>query len=315
MLRNNSININDGFEVNDFIMENIAVLLAVYNGRPWVDEQLQSILNQTDVNVDIYISVDLSDDNSYEYLIEKYSSYENIYILQYGKRYGSAGKNFFRLIKEVNLEKYNYTAFSDQDDIWDNAKLKQAISAINKKNVDAYSGNVTAFWENGSKAVIDKAQRQVQYDYFFEAAGPGCTYVFTRKLAIDFQKLLNSSKEANDIALHDWLLYAFARSNDFKWYIDKNSYMLYRQHSSNEVGANSSIKAWKKRIILVNKGWYKKEVCKLINLFNKNNAGLLIWLYSDSYAKKILLAFKTYKLRRRLRDRITLSLFFIMNIF
>lgn len=295
-------------------MEKVAVLLAAYNGRQWIDEQLQSILSQEGANLDIYISVDLSSDETYSYLTRKYNLYNNIFILPYGERFGSAGKNFFRLVREVNFDNYSCVAFSDQDDIWCRQKLKRALSIIDQ-GYDAYSGNVTAFWENGKKCIINKAQKQVQFDYLFEAAGPGCTYVFTKKLAQAFQHFLKESAEANSVALHDWLLYAFARSNSYKWYIDNESHMLYRQHNLNEVGANNSIKAWKKRISLVRKGWYKNEVYKLVQLFNKQCDPLISNAFSPNYFNKLFLAASTGKLRRRSRDRITLSLFLILNIF
>jgi rhamnosyltransferase len=34
----------------------IAVLLATYNGMKWIEEQVESILNQQSVDVNIYIS-------------------------------------------------------------------------------------------------------------------------------------------------------------------------------------------------------------------------------------------------------------------
>ena len=70
------------------------------------------------VIVNIYVSVDLSTDNTIE-IIRKYQMYESrIKLLKYGERYGGAAKNFFRLIRDVDFFKYDYVAFSDQDDIW-----------------------------------------------------------------------------------------------------------------------------------------------------------------------------------------------------
>jgi rhamnosyltransferase len=46
---------------------NVYVLMAVYNGEPWLPEQIQSVLNQEDVAVRLFISVDLSKDDSLAY--------------------------------------------------------------------------------------------------------------------------------------------------------------------------------------------------------------------------------------------------------
>ena len=43
----------------------VAILMAAYNGRKWIEEQLHSIWSQENVLIDIYISVDLSTDDTY----------------------------------------------------------------------------------------------------------------------------------------------------------------------------------------------------------------------------------------------------------
>ena len=96
----------------------VAVLLAAYNGMKWIDEQIQSILNQKQVSVDIHISVDVSTDGTYEHCLQLASQYSNIYVLPYGVRYGGAARNFYRLIRDVDLTGYDFVSFADQDDIW-----------------------------------------------------------------------------------------------------------------------------------------------------------------------------------------------------
>ena len=45
----------------------VAILLAAYNGIDWIEEQIFSILNQESVEVEIFISVDISTDGTYEW--------------------------------------------------------------------------------------------------------------------------------------------------------------------------------------------------------------------------------------------------------
>ena len=295
-------------------MEKIAVLLAVYNGREWIDEQLQSILEQQNVELDIYISVDLSSDGSYDYLVDKYSRISNILILPYGKKFGSARRNFYRLVSDVKIDKYSYISFSDQDDIWHKLKLSYAVDILKKPNIDAYSSNVVAFWDDGKKCLIDKAQPQVEYDYLFEAAGPGCTYVFKNKLAVDFKSFLLENTVATSVELHDWLLYAFARVNGFSWYIDNNAYMQYRQHSNNQVGANTNLKAGLKRVKLVREGWYRNEILKLCEIFIIDNEDIYFKLKNNNFSNRFNLLLRIIHLRRRNRDRIVLGMLLIFNL-
>lgn len=295
-------------------MDKIAVLVAVYNGRKWVDEQLNSILEQSEVKLDLFISVDQSSDDSYDYLIEKYSLLNNVFFLPYGNRYGSAGKNFYRLILDVDFKKYEYIAFADQDDIWYKDKLFDAVSTLKNTEYDAYSSNVLAFWENGKKCLIDKAQPQVEYDYLFEAAGPGCTYVFKNKLALNFKHFLRENDNARDVVLHDWLLYAYARSNGYKWYINKDPSMLYRQHSNNEVGANNNLRAAYKRIKLSRQGWYRTEILKLNNLFENKTNNLACALNKKGMRNKLYIIMNVKKLRRRNRDRFAIAILILFDL-
>lgn len=296
------------------MMEKIAVLLAVYNGRNWVDEQIESILKQSDVSLDLYINVDLSTDNSFNYLVDKYSSLPNVYFLPYGERYGSAGRNFYHLLLNVPCENYSYISFSDQDDIWNVNKLATAVTTLENNDYKAYSSNVIAFDKNNAKTLVDKAQPQVKYDHFFEAAGPGCTYVFTADLATQFIEFLRDNSEAQKVELHDWLLYAYSRQNKHAWFIDPNPSMLYRQHESNQVGANNSFAAWKKRISLVKKKWYRNEVNKLMILLGNNDTKKIFNKMNNGYPGRLCLAFQVCKFRRRLRDKLTLMFLFIFNI-
>jgi len=78
--------------------------------------------------------------------------------------------------------------------------------------LDAYSSDVTAFWEDGREEVIVKSQPQTKYDYLFEAAGPGCTYVLTAFSLSQFKQFLLDNPKADDFKLHDWPIYAFYRT-------------------------------------------------------------------------------------------------------
>ena len=48
----------------------IAVLLAAYNGEYWIMDQINSILKQNNVQVDIFVSIDLSSDGTYDLLMD-----------------------------------------------------------------------------------------------------------------------------------------------------------------------------------------------------------------------------------------------------
>ncbi|HAY7929557.1 TPA: glycosyltransferase family 2 protein, partial [Shigella flexneri] len=119
---------------------------------------------------------------------------------------------------------------------------------------------------------------------------------------IEFKKfIINNKNAAQDICLHDWFLYSFARTRNYSWYIDRKPTMLYRQHENNQVGANISFKAKYKRLGLVRNKWYRKEVTKIANAladdsFVNNQLG-------KGYIGNLILALSFWKLRRKKADK------------
>ncbi|MGY6038925.1 glycosyltransferase [Aeromonas sp. AE23HZ002T15] len=293
----------------------VAVLLAAYNGIAWIKEQIETILAQIDVDVSIYISVDASTDGTYMYCLSLSHSYDNIYVLPYGEKFGGAGRNFYRLIKDVDFTGFDYIAFSDQDDIWYKDKLSNAIKTL--QYYDCYSSNVTAIWADGREVLINKAQPQQCWDYLFEAAGPGCTYVFRREFGIVFQEWLISHHEkiARNVSLHDWLIYAFARHNNYSWYIDPNPSMQYRQHQNNQVGTNNNFLAAKKRFRLIKNKWYRNQIISIASLLGLKDTPVVKSGLMNGYFGNLYFLINLNKLRRRTRDKLALAIFLFLNVF
>lgn len=292
----------------------VLVLLATFNGEAYLNNQLNSIQNQLNVEVLITASDDCSFDHTLHVLNDVCINSLELTLLP-TQKLGSAATNFFRLLRDADLTHVNYVALSDQDDIWLADKLSHAIQIIEANDVDAYSSNVMAFWPNGSQKLINKAQPQQQWDYMFESAGPGCTFVLTQKLALALQSFLIANQaQCQGVALHDWFIYAFARSRGFKWFIDPMSHMLYRQHAGNVVGANVGFKAklarWKK----LRKGWLINQALLIANLLGYAEAWPITKLQRYHILDRLALIVNIKKLRRRLRDRIALVLFLLLPL-
>ena len=284
---------------------NIAVLLAIYNGSEWIDEQVKSILAQTDVEITIFISIDPSDDDSQE-LCEYISALnKNITLLNTSEKFGSASSNFFRLLREINFTNFDYVALADQDDIWYLDKMSQAIEALNRTNTDGYSSNVTAFWPDGKKVLVQKAESQVEWDFLFESPGPGCTFVLNKKLALSLQNFLRENKkEISAIWVHDWFIYAFARANNYSWFIDEKPSMLYRQHQNNEIGVNNGKKALLHRAKFILSGKAMEQSSLIATLCRlENNTFVKKW-HQHSRFGMLYLATKANKCRRKPSHRI-----------
>lgn len=287
----------------------IAILLAAYNGAKYLQEQIDSILNQKDVEVTLFISVDPSTDGTEDFLEKTYGSYFQIIILENAGKFGGAAKNFFRLIRDVDFELFDYVAFADQDDIWYSDKLIRAVEMLTQTNSDGYSSNVLAFWEDGREQIVIKSQPQCQYDYLFEAAGPGCTYVMTQALASRIKScIVKEWDNVQTVWLHDWFCYAYARANGFKWIIDEYPSMRYRQHSNNQVGVNKGLKAFSYRLKKVLFGGAMAQARDIACLIGIKETPFIKKWYSLTRFDFIRLSFYALQCRRKFKEKI---LFFV----
>jgi rhamnosyltransferase len=282
----------------------VAVLLAAYNGMQWIEQQLDSILAQTNVRISVFISVDPSTDGTEAWCASYAANHPDVFLLPPGGRFGGAARNFFRLIRDVDFSSFDFIAFSDQDDIWHINKLERAAAALSSRRFDAYSSNVTAFWPDGRTMLLDKAQPQVKWDYLFEAAGPGCTYVLNRRVVDAFKaSLLANWDRAQAVSLHDWYCYAFARSHGFDWHIDPEPGMDYRQHANNQVGANTGAGSFTVRLKKIADGWWPAQVLLIDELtgYSRVLAGAqshsIRWIFFK-------LMFLAWNCRRRQRDKL-----------
>jgi len=288
----------------------VAVLLSVFNGAKYLNEQIESLLNQKNIDISIFINVDKSTDKSDELVQSICKKNKNIFFLEMGKRFGSAERNFYHLFKEVNFSNFDYVCLSDQDDIWLENKVYRAITCIIENNCEAYSSNATAFWESGKKINTDKAKPQKKLDYLFESGGPGCTYVFDVNFALKIKKFFTENwLEINQFEHHDWLIYAYARSNNCKWFIDKKSLILYRQHSNNQLGVNLDAKSFFARLKEVWSGNALYKVKKLVSILKLKN---IVSKKPLSRIRLLFLSLNTFNFRRRRIEQLYLSIYFVL---
>ena len=299
----------------------VAVLMASYNGITWLPDQVKSILNQLNVDLALFISDDSSQDGSYGYLQQLAVTDSRIQLLPQTEKFGSAGNNFYRLIQDVNISNYDYVAFADQDDIWQQDKLIRHIKLMQEHGVDGVSSNVLAFWANGKKKIINKSQPQRELDFLFESAGPGCSFLMTPWLVNKVrEQLTNKNSLAKHVVLHDWLTYAICRAHGHRWMIDSNPSVNYRQHENNVLGANSGFKAKFSRLQKLRQGWYRNEVIKIAQICNSISPNIETEKLGNLLATKNLfsqlklLAYVT-KARRSLLDRCLLALSIAVGIF
>ena len=287
------------------LLPSVAVCLAAFNGVRYLPQQMDSILSQTGVLVTVFVSVDRSSDGTEDWFRQLQDAEHRVVLLPYGEKFGGAAPNFFRLLREVDFSAFDYVAYADQDDIWLPGKLKRAAERLIETGADGYSSDVVAFWESGRSTYIKKSYPQRQWDYLFESAGPGCTFVFRLKLALELQATLRQNQQgARDVGLHDWFTYAFARARKHPWIIDDYASLMYRQHGDNQVGVNAGVTAlvWRARKVL--NGWGLNQARLIASFIGASDIPFVRQWMDGGRLALLNLAFQAQSCRRKPTDRL-----------
>lgn len=217
----------------------VAVLLSSYNGEKYICEQLDSLLEQCNIDLDILIRDDGSKDATVN-IIKRYANkYKNIKLLNDERGNLGYAYSFWQLLTNSS-DDYDYYAFCDQDDIWKENKLINAI-----KKLETYTETPTLYTSrvisiNNSMQVLSEDTFKYdgvlnKYESFQKSMFPGCVFVFNNKA----KTLLN--RYNGFMESHDWATYAIINSFG-KIIYDNNSYVNYRIHELNTIGHKSNLK-------------------------------------------------------------------------
>jgi Glycosyltransferases involved in cell wall biogenesis len=218
----------------------VAVLLSSYNGSKFIERQVQSILNQKDVKVTLFIRDDGSKDEKTLEILEEYKKIENIVLVQ--EQNVGLAVSFMNLVYMAK-DSFDYYSFADQDDIWLEEKLIEAIKKIKDFDLPAlYVSNQTLVDSNENfigkrhKTILPTDYKQILCNNLIS----GCTMVWNKSL----QQVLIEYKPSQMLLqkrIHDvWVSMVAAVVGTIVY--DENSYILYRQHENNVVGVRTQTK-------------------------------------------------------------------------
>lgn len=236
----------------------VHVIMATFNGEPWIAAQVRSILAQRGVQVHLVITDDGSTDGTSEWVRQLAQIDQRVEVLPARSGKPGAGQNFLAGLTQVPVAPGEYLAFSDQDDLWHPQKLSDQIEFLTAHHAAATSSNVLSFDESGNKRLIRKNQPQRRWDFIFEAPGPGSTFVLTSNAVSLVQSYLQTHA-SDDVWLHDWFIYALVRAAGLKWVIDPRPHVAYRQHRGNVLGEHRGLAAFWHRLSRLRDGTYRQQ--------------------------------------------------------
>lgn len=210
-------------------MKKILVMMSTYNGAKYLQEQIESILTQTGVQVFLSIRDDGSTDNT-QNILRKYEKNNNIEVI-YGKNLGYAN-SFWTLV--MNSKEFDYYAFADQDDVWKKNKLFIAINYLEKiqSQIKMYASSMDVVDEKLKfmyKHEFPKLKTTLGSSIVRQRLA-GCTMVFSPSL-IKMAKMCNINETEVNLA-HDGTMYYICLALGGKVFFDKDSYIYYRRHAN-----------------------------------------------------------------------------------
>jgi rhamnosyltransferase len=292
--------------------------MSTYNGEKYLREQIESIINQRNIDIKILVRDDGSTDGTLDILEE----YKRLGILDYYTVPNlKPAMSFMDLI--FNTTDADYYAFCDQDDYWMPEKLIEAVKKLNGNN-----DKPSLYF---SKALlVDERLKEIKHKgypiraYTFGEAliknnATGCTMVFNKTLLSSVKKY-----QPKFISMHDHWIYLVCLALDGVVYYDTNSYILYRQHSNNVVGGRRSIveEYGNKFKMLVNRDMTRYRIAKELkngfyDLINQENREILdiVVSYPDSLKKKIILIRDPRIRTKSLMNNLLLYIAVIFNAF
>lgn len=126
-------------------MVKISVIIPVYNREKYIEECLNSVLEQTLKEIEIICVDDGSTDRSYDILIDYSSKYGNVIVLHQENKGSGAARN-----KGIEYAHGKYVCFMDSDDYYaQDCALENLYLSAEKNCALVCGGNFYSFWENG----------------------------------------------------------------------------------------------------------------------------------------------------------------------
>lgn len=230
----------------------ISVALCTFNGEKYIEEQLDSIVNQTRPVDEIIISDDCSNDSTKE-LIDGYVKSCHIPIFYYENKINcGVTKNFENALSKC---KGDIIFLSDQDDIWEKNKVEKMV-AIFENNADCklVFTDAVLIDSDGNKLNYSLWDRvgikpQEAYnvkDFLGKRFVTGATVAFRHDI-------LDKALPIPECWIHDAWLAINASIEPGAIIAYKEKLIKYRQHESNVIGAevrslSEQIKYTKKNI-------------------------------------------------------------------
>lgn len=135
----------------------VSVIIPMYNSEKYIEDCINSVINQTYRNLEIIVIDDCSSDSSTEIVSNMKDSRLKIIRLLENKGVSNARN------KGVELAEGDYICFIDSDDIWVKNKIEKQLDFIEKNKYDFIYSNY-AFLDNKKLASKKISELDIEKD-------------------------------------------------------------------------------------------------------------------------------------------------------
>lgn len=258
----------------------VTIVMAVYNGEKYLEEQLESIRLQTYKAWKLLIRDDGSTDHT-ENIIKRFAErlatekaegealdVQTVQYVKSGEQDKKGAKyNFLALLE---MAEDSYVMCCDQDDVWKPDKIEKTLQKM--QQAEQENGTIPILVHSDVE-VVDEKKNRISAS-FFESAGlkkqftlpelliqnyvTGCTMMLNASALAYMKQLSQEQKDA--CLMHDYWVALVAQTFGKVVFLDETT-MYYRQHGNNSVGAKSTKSPaylWKR--LRAGKGDYQKKM-------------------------------------------------------
>lgn len=270
-------------------MTKISVALCTYNGEKYIRQQIDSILSQSLKVDEIVVCDDGSIDKTQTILFDYKNKFPEIFNININPQNLHSVKNFE---KAISLCKGEIIFLSDQDDVWEENKVKVFYDFFEKKpDINAICSNGFIIDDKGQK--LNKLtiwsvpyllkNKNILFDYFniiafIENIATGAGMAFRNKIRPDILPIPVKEGFHHD----EWIALITSHQNSFMMIDDK--LFSYRLHFNQQVGG----------VTYNNDESTKNRLINHFNIFSKEKTFLqykkILKRLSQSYYKHSILA-------------------------
>ena len=246
-------------------MNKINVLLACFNGVKFLRTQIESIAEQSNVKISLFIADDGFTDGSIDAIesLKATGAIKQIYFIKTLPNQGAANV-FLSLLATAILHpdttENDLFSFSDQGDVWYSDKLIKANCAI-----EIFDQQLPVLY-GGRTRLVNSDLVHIGYSPLFkrlpsfknalvQSLMGGNTMVFNYAAA---QLITPDLNQLLHVSMHDWWAYQIVSGVGGVVIYDEIPFINYRQHGNNLLGANTGFVSRIKRFVRLMRGEYRR---------------------------------------------------------